>query len=247
MLIKVSVFGSIISLLLLILSVAYPAGAFNMTNGIYRIQAGTFNAFSGKASGGGKNITFTSGQFAVGLYSGPNYKVRAGFQYIYSVIPFSFAISSTSINFNALNAGEPITRTNTLIVSNGSAFGYQVTASENHELMVLSTNQIIPDTTCDTGSCTQTTSAAWISPLTYGFGYRCDNISATDCASGFTDSTYYKQFADSSKGEIPVSVMTSSNVGKNKQSQITYKVNISPIQLAGLYQNVIMYIATPTI
>ncbi len=244
---KLSILGATVSLILLILSLAGNVSAFDMSNGIYRIQAGNFNSFSGKATGGSNKLTFTSGQLGVGLYSGTNYKVRAGFQYIYSVIPFSFSISSVSINFGTLTASEPITRTNTLTISNGSASGYQVTASENYELRVLATGQSIPDTTCDGGTCTQTTAAAWANPLTYGFGYRCDNLSGTDCSSDFSTSTFYKQFANLEKGETPQAVMSSINVGRSKQAQITYKVNISATQAAGNYQNVIMYIATPTI
>ena len=244
---KISVVGALASFTLFILSLYTSAEAINMTNGIYRIQAGNFNSFSGKATGGSNKLTFTSGESIIGLYSGTNYRVRAGFQYIYSVIPFTFSISNTSINFGTLTAGEPITRTNTLSVGNGSAYGYQVTASEDHELRSLSGNYTIPDTTCDSGNCTETTSAAWSSPLTYGFGYRCDNLAGTDCSSNFATSSYYKQFANQEIGETAAVVMSSQNVGRSRQTEITYKVNISATQAPGAYQNVIIYIATPTI
>lgn len=240
-------FAALISFVLFVLSLAYEVNAQTMTNGIYIIQAGNLNSFSGKATGGGKTLTFTGGQTAIGLYSGTNYKVRAGFQYIYSVIPFTFSISSIEINFGTLIPGESITRTNNLTVSNGSAFGYQVTSSENNPPRKLSTKEDIPDTTCDSGNCTETTAATWANPLTYGFGYRCDNLLSTDCASDFSTSTYYKQFANLEKLETPQIVMSSANVGRNKQAQITYKVNISGTQPAGQYQNMIRYIATPSI
>lgn len=204
---------------------------------------------AGKSTGSGYSLNQTLGQTAPGLYSGTNYRVRAGFQYISSIIKFRFSISTTAINFGILTPTAPSTRTNTLTISNGSANGYSVTAYENHQLLNPGSGQIIPDTTCDDGSCTETTSAAWTgidTSLVYGFGYRCDNITGTDCASGFSDSTYYKQFADNSKSETAQSVMTGSNVGKNKASQITYRVNVSASQPAGLYTNVITYIATPT-
>jgi hypothetical protein len=79
--------------------------------------------------------------------------------------------------------------------------------------------------------------------LTYGFGYRCDNQSGTDCDTQFSDSTFYKPFAASPSA---VAVMSGITVGRNKVSQITYKLNISGAQPAGLYTNVINYIATPT-
>lgn len=239
-----SAFGAVISFALFLLSFTIGVDAQMMRNDRYILKWGNFNSFAGKASDATRTVTFTGGQNAIGLYTGTNYKVRSGFQYIYSIIPFSFSISSTSITFGVLNPGEPVTRTNNLTVSNGSAFGYQVTAQENNALRVLSTGVDIPNTTCDAGTCTDSVSAAWISPLTYGFGYRCDNVTGTDCATGFSDSTYYKQFAASPSAQI---VMNGTNVGSSKQTQITYKVNVSATQPAGSYQNVIMYIATPSI
>lgn len=244
---KLSILGATLSFILFILSLGFPTDAQIMSNDSYILKWGNFNSFAGKAAGGGKTVTFTSGQNAIGLYTGANYKVRAGFQYIYSIIPFSFSISNTAINFGVLTPGEPITRATRLTVSNGSALGYQVTTSENTALRVHSSGVDIQDTTCDAGTCSETTSAAWSSPLTYGFGYRCDNVSGSDCSSGFTTGTFYKQFANLEKSESPQVVMSSLNVGTSRQSDITYKVNISATQPAGLYQNIIMYIATPTI
>ncbi|MBI4091723.1 MAG: hypothetical protein HY427_00755, partial [Candidatus Levybacteria bacterium] len=92
-----------------------------------------------------------------------------------------------------------------------------------------------------------TTAAAWTSPLTYGFGYRCDNVSGSDCSSAFATTNFYKQFASEEAVEPAQVVMSTSNVGRNRQGKITYKINISASQPAGIYQNVIKYIATPSI
>lgn len=220
-----------------------PASALTMSNDNYILQMGNFNMSSGKPTGDNYKMGVTTGQTGPGLYTGTNYKVRSGFQYIHSVIAFAFSITNTDINFGTLTANNPVTRTSNLTISNGSAAGYSVTASENHQLLVPATGAIIPDTTCDDGTCTESTSAAWTNSLTYGFGYRCDNVTGTDCASGFTTSTFYKQFDASPSAKT---VMSGANVGRNKETQITYKVNISTTQAAGLYTNIIMYIATPT-
>lgn len=220
--------------------------SFSMANDNWKIDFGNLNMGAGKPTGGGKSLSFTTGQIAPGLYSGANFTVRAGFQYVYSIIPFRFTISNTSIDFGSVEPTNPVTRTNTLTISNGSANGYAVTAFEDHQLLQPATGAQIPDTTCDNGSCSQTTSAAWTSTLTYGFGYRCDNLTGTDCASGFSTSTYYKQFANDSLNESPEAVMTGTNVGRTKQVQITYKVNVAGTQEGGAYSNVITYIATPT-
>lgn len=217
-----------------------------MSNANYIIEMGNFNTGAGEPSNSNYKATVTIGQTAPGLYSGTNYKVKAGFEYIYPFTPFSFTISQTLIDFGILTPTNPVTRTNLLTVSTDSAYGYEVTGYENHQLLVPSEGSIIPDTTCDTGSCTESVADIWTNTLTYGFGYRCDDISGSDCNSDFATSTYYKQFADNSKGETEQPIMSDATSGKNRQSQITYKVNVSGTQAAGAYTNVVTYIATPT-
>jgi hypothetical protein len=225
---------------------AYSASAQTMSNNSYMIQMGNLNSISGEPTGSGYRLSYTAGQTGPGLYSGTNYKVRAGFQYILSIIPFRFSITNNFIDFGIVSPTSPVLRTSTLTVSNGSAFGYQVTASENHNLRDNRTGYEIPQTICNAGNCTTTTAALWDNSLVYGFGYRCDNNSGTDCDSQFLPPTYtnfYRPFAASPSA---VAVMSSSNVSRNRQTTITYKLNISGSQAAGLYTNVINYIAAPT-
>lgn len=223
------------------------ANADTMSNSIYTIRWGNFNMVSGKPTNSAYKVSYTSGQVAPGLYTGSNYIVRAGFQYIYSLVPFSFKISNTSIDFGTISPTYPVTRANTLEVTNQSAGGYAVTGYENHSLLIPAAGASIPDTTCDNGLCTETTSGPWTgaSSLTYGFGYRCDPVTTNYCSSDFNTADYFKQFADISKTETPQSIFSGS-VGSNQQAQITYKVNISATQPAGHYTNIITYIATPT-
>lgn len=225
---------------------AHQVIGFTMSNDNWIIDFANLNMTSGKKSGGQYTLTDTVGQIAPGLYSGTNYEVRAGFQYVYSIIPFRFTISNLEIDFGSLTPTNPVTRTSTLTVSNGSANGYTVTAYENHALLIPGSGQMIPDTTCDSGTCNEITSSAWSSNLAYGFGYRCDNVIGTDCADGFAISTYYKQFANNSIGETAQPVMEGTNVGRTKEVTITYKVNISGTQPPGDYTNQIIYIAVPT-
>lgn len=218
--------------------------ADTMSSDNYMINMGSFNAGSGKASSSKYKVATTVGETGPGLYTGKNYKVKAGFEYIQPVIsPFSFAVSETLIDFGVLSATNPVTRTTTLTVSNASG-GYSVLGSENHPLLAPSGSRI-NDTTCDNGACTDMTASLWTNTLTYGFGYRCDNISGTDCDPGFSNENDFKQFADNSKKETPQPVMMGRVPGQKRQSKITYKVNISGTQQPGIYINTITYIATP--
>jgi hypothetical protein len=234
----------------LILLFAYSkplAFSETMSNSLYIITWGNFNMSAGKPDNEAYALSFTAGQIAPGLYTGTNYILRSGFQYIYALIPFAFSIDNTKIDFGSLSPANPVTRTNILSVSNQSAGGYTVTAFENHQLFDPAHGQYIPDTTCDSGSCSEALASAWTSTLTYGFGYRCDIVNLVNyCNTDFSNSDYYKQFADDSKTETHQMVFSSTKTGRNQRAQVTYKVNVSSLQPAGSYSNRITFIATPT-
>lgn len=219
----------------------------SMSNSSFIIRFPNLNSFAGRPTNSQYRLGITGGQTAPGLYTGTNYKVRAGFQYIIFGEAFSFTISSLFVDFGPITPGAPVTRTNMLTVTNRSAYGYTVLASQNHPLRIAASGVSIPDTTCDTGTCNEQTSAAWTSLTTFGFGYRCDNINGADCQSGFANADNYKQFASSESAELAQPVMRGLNRVRDAQSQITYKVNVSPTQSAGLYQNLITFIAVPSI
>jgi hypothetical protein len=237
------IFCLLFSALYLILYVA-SVNAQTMSNSLYMIRMGNLNSISGRPTGSGFKLLYTSGQTGPGLYSGTNYKVRAGFAYIKSIIPFRFSITNTIIDFGIVSPTSPVLRTSLLTVSNGSAYGYQVTVSDNHNLRNNSSGVEIPQTACDSGyTCTTGTANQWQTSLAYGFGYNCTNISGTDCPTDFAGSThYYRPFAASPSA---VAVMRGVAVGKNKVAQVTYQLNVSGGQAGGLYTNVINYIATP--
>lgn len=242
--------GKTFSFLIVFLTFAFllltskTAFSQTMTNAYYILQMGNLNTGAGKPTGPSYKVSFTIGQTGANLFSGPNYKVRAGFQYIYSIVPFRFSISSILVDFGVISPGTPVVRSQLLTVSNGSAHGYQVTVSQNHNLRVNASGNEIPPTTCDAGSCTTTTAAVWTSSLVYGFGYNCQNVSGTDCSSDFNnDTTYYRPFIASPSA---VAIMSSVNFGRNRKANVNYKLNIAQIQAAGLYTNILNYIATPT-
>lgn len=208
----------------------------------YRIIWPNLNMGAGVPSSTDYNLGVTTGQTAPGLYSSTGYKVKAGFQYIHSVIPFSFSISDISIDFGTLTPGVPNTQTNTLTVSCGSAGGYSITTQENKPLTSTAASTIA-DTTCDAGACSETTAGVWTSSSTYGFGF---DMSGDDVPSDFVDSTYYRQFADISAAESAQTVMSGSNIGTGREGTVTYKINVSATQAAGTYRNIITFIATPS-
>jgi len=225
-------------------SIAPAAQALTMSNANYTLHMGNMDTVTGKSTNSSYQLNQSLGQTAPGLYSGANYTVRSGFQYVLTSNKFRFTVSPTVIDFGTLSATNPVTRTQTLTINSGSAKGYSVTAAENHSLLFnegvpaavpfsgTMAGKQIPNTTCDSGTCSETTAGAWTSSLTYGFGYSLDTVN-------------YKQFADISNNKTAQVVMSGSNTGKSVQAQITYKVNIATTQLPGLYSNQVTYIALP--
>lgn len=214
--------------------------AQTMTNSFFKLIFGNFNMTSGPVSGGNYKLNTTAGQTGPGLYSGTNWKVKAGFQYIRTNIPFSFSISQNLIDFGTLTPTNPVTRTTNLTISSGSAKGFTVLLSEDMP-MTSSSSATIPDTTCDSGNCTPTNAGLWSGTLTYGFGYRCDDLTGSNCVPGFS-ANFYKPFP---KNPTTTQVLLSQKGGRGRKSQITYKVNIAGSQPGGVYTNIVTYIASP--
>jgi hypothetical protein len=156
---------------------------------------------------------------------------------------FSFSISQTIIDFGALTATNPVIRTSDISFST-PFYGAQVIGYENHPLINTEKNTI-PDTTCDTGTCSQTIPSNWENDLTYGFGFHCESDSEEVCGRGFSDQYSFKQFADNSAKESPVSILLNQQSKHATPARITYKVNISGTQPVGGYSNTVTYIAIP--
>lgn len=216
--------------------------ALNMSSDSYEIQMGNLNMGAGRKESDGYTLTDTMGQTAPGEYTNTGYKVLAGFQYIHSLIPFSFTISDISIDFGALNLGSFNEKTNTLTVYCGSAGGYQVTVLANKQL-TSAAGPSIPKTTCGDPACTLTTAQLWTSTSYYGFGY---NMSGEDIPNDFQGSTYFRPFPDEDSADSAKTVMSSASVGKDRQAIVTYRINISSTQAAGDYEDILNFVATPT-
>lgn len=215
--------------------------AVNMESDSYRIQWGNINMGSSKPDSENYNLGITMGQIAPGLYTGNGYKVRSGFQYIHSINPFSFTISDLSINLGNLTPQTPGTDTNTLTISARGAGGYQILAYETHPLKTR-TSATIADTLCDNGNCDETSAEVWSQNTTYGFGF---NINGDDTPADFTDTTYFRQFANEESNETHQTVMSNNGVVSGSQGTVTYKANVSNIQEAGDYETSVVYVAVP--
>lgn len=173
--------------------------------------------------------------------NGDNFTAYLSYEGDTKRLPFVIQSSTPLLNFGKIVPGEPLIRTQSITVIAGSAQGYDVLSYENHSPQSGST--LIPDTTCDTGNCTSILADSWTIPLTYGFGYRCDNVKGQICDSGFKEDLY-KRFANEALGENPVSILSSSE-SIDSESIVSYKINTSATQADKAYQNIIYDIAVP--
>lgn len=249
---------------------AANANAVNMDSNEYKIQYGNIDIGGRQMSDpvdDTYNLSSSLGQTAAGQFNSDGYIVKAGFQYIYSKIPFTFSLSSTKADLGSLLPSTPSTASINLTVSYGGAGQYVVTAGEEGPLRNFE-NQPIDDTLCDGGAntCYANIAKPWTSLSAYGFGY---SMSGEDIPPDFTDSTYFRPFADLMVPENAVSVMQSNNVTQNllptpnpsytpapvltgtprditHQATVTFKTNISPLQSTGSYNTVIHFTATPS-
>ena len=240
--------SSILVFNLLFLASPFPIIAQHFSSSSYNIDWGNFNITSGSKTSANYSLTDTVGQNAPGPYTSNGYALKSGFQYIYDTFnQFSFSIDNLSIALGSLTPDIGTTGSNILTVTTPSGHGYQVTAQENHPLS-LSSGTTIPDTKCDSGTCTATFSDVWTSSSAYGFGFNAIGINSSGVATNigtssyFTDSTYFRPFAPLGSAQI---IVSENLPVKNHSARITYKANISSLQSAGNYQNSIIFTAVP--
>ncbi len=234
-----------IFIFVLLILLAGKVFAENFESERYKIQFGDLN-IGGENSLNSDNydLSVSLGQTAAGQFQSDGYFVKAGFQYIHSTIPFKFSISNVNIDLGTLIPNSPAEAATTLTVSFGRGGYYQVTTAETASLKK-SSGVEIPDTDCNGAddSCTETSAKKWTENKAYGFGY---NMTGSDIPVDFINKSYFRRFPNLSEEEAPQTVMSSPNVGRNRQAQVTFKANISALQEAGTYQSVIKFTAQPS-
>ena len=228
-----------------LLYLANKINAISMESSTYKIESASVSNAAARKGSDTYRLVDTLGQLAAGEATSSGYIVKAGFQYIHSIIPFRFSISKTQIDLGTLIPNTFSTDSTILTVSFGGSGQYQVTAEELGPLTTLNGSNYIQDTQCDGGinTCSEALAKPWTSTSAYGFGY---NMAGDDIPSDFINNSYFRPFPDRNQNEPPVTIMASNNVGRNRQATLTFKVNIPPTQAAGTYQTIINFIATPS-
>ena len=207
------------------------------------MQMGNFNFLSGSTSSSSYDLHETGGELAIGQSDSASYTVKSGFEYVRTLIPFSFTLSQNYIDFGTINPQTFYTDALSINVTSGAAFGYKVTSIQNHRLENQDYSGIyMPNTVGDSATITPTVQGVWVNTNTYGLGYTLSNITGTDAS--FTSG--YRSFSDSSLLESPITVMSNNGAVPESEVSVTYKLNVDPIQQNGEYQNIVTYTMTAT-
>lgn len=151
-------------------------------------------------------------------------KIQVGFPDSRDTKPLEISLSTNLIDYGPLNPTNPIKRQLNISIDAGSSHGFSLFAFEDHPLRL--DENIIPDTTCDTGSCTQKNKASWINPFTFGLGFSFDDKA-------------YQQFADFSNHEI---------MEKIEPGKMIIKLNINqnqPLAKDKNYENSLIFLVLP--
>lgn len=221
--------------------------AINMQSDEYRIQFGKVDSGGGKMTNPGNDgyqLSSSIGQEEAKEFQSNGYIVKAGFQYIYTHIPFVFYLSTTKVDLGTLLPNTPASGDITLKVSFGTAGQYIVTARADAPLTEVQGTDIVSFTACNGGvdTCTITNAKTWTSSSAYGFGY---GMTGQNIPTDFIKNTYFRPFANKLTAEDATIIMQGGSAATH-QAVITMKANISGLQPAGTYTTVIRFLATPS-
>lgn len=233
---------SLLVVVALLLLVAPQINAERLESNSYVVQFGNFNMGSGDQDSASYSMTQTLGQIGAGPYQSATKFLGAGFQYIYTIHYFRFAISKLFIDLGELLPGVHNTDTNTLTIDTKGAGGYIIYVYETHPLRHSNNVTTLPDTTCDAGDCSELIAKPWTNPLIPGFGF---SVSGAQIMPDFLTNDHFRQFADRSLNEPMQPIMSSPSVAFQNQATVTYKAGASGIEAAGNYRTEIVYIAVP--
>ncbi len=148
--------------------------------------------------------------------------------------------TATTVPFGTLSTNTFKKGCHNLTISTNAGDGYSITSQETDQL-TNSGGDIIPDTTCDTGSCSESTGGAWATASNNGFGHTCFG---SDCVAAYSSGVNYRQFASIADSETAQVMQSNTGPVNNSTSTVVYQISVSATQAAGDYSNTVVYIAT---
>jgi hypothetical protein len=152
--------------------------------------------------------------------------------------------TATSVPFGVLTLDTFKVGSQKLTVSTNAASGYAITAIENERLSNLAaTPSYIPDTTCDSGTCTETSGSTWATADSHpGFGYTLAIVSGTPTIAPTAPN--FSPFPSLAGTEAPFQIMSNDGIASSQAAYVCYQISVDATQQAGNYENQVTYTAT---
>ncbi len=157
----------------------------------------------------------------------------------------SVTTTSAAVPFGVLSIDTLRWASQKITVSTNAVSGYTVTAVENERLSNLASSpSYIPNTTCDSGTCTYTgAGSGWVTAAAHpGFGYTLAIVSGTPTITPTVGN--FRRFASITANEQPTAIMTNAAIASAQAVYVCYQISVDATQTAGEYENQVTYTAT---
>lgn len=172
------------------------------------------------------------------------YWIQTGFSSSEGPIPFSLAISNSSIDLGSNLEEKAKQKEITLSVSFAGAGSYTIEAFERGPLQTLDKKNSIPDTKCNGGKdiCIASHAGLWTKKA-LGFGF---NIQGPDVMHDFRNKNYFRPFADIESGREPALIVKTDVPIYKRDTTVRFKLLPSILQTLGSYSTIITFVALPS-
>lgn len=162
------------------------------------------------------------------------------------------SVTGASVPFGSLGLSQFNNLAQRISCVTNSASGYSVTVGKVDYMHIINTDTTLPDTKCDTQTCTAVAPAIWstdVGNTNSGYGYSLQNINATNVGTTFISAANWqaRPFANLSTGGTGVQIMwNSSTPSVTERAYVCYRIAINTLQTPGDYENEVNYVATAT-
>ncbi len=153
--------------------------------------------------------------------------------------------TATAVPFGSISSFDSfydMSQTHTLTTN---AFGGYILQAYEDGPLTTGNGSTIPDTRCDSGPCTTSSSQEWATPTNYGFGYSLERLSGGTTPFNWNDSARSFNSRPFPTSSSPITIFSNTAPGNGHQLYTCYRLSVASTYNAGLYYNKLTYIATP--
>jgi len=196
----------------------------------YKINADVLSVGGDAGSSENYKLTDTLGEPVVGIGASENYKSKAGFWPMVNTA-ISLVVNSNAINLGSHTPGTPITGNSIITVTTDSWGGYDLLASEDHNLLHEYSVATIPDYSCAINA-----PCLWSGT---GLGFTVASGTGVESKWGSDPNFKYAYFPES---DAIFHIKTGYTSGGD-ETEVEYKLDTPTTQKSGSYSNTITYTA----